>query len=90
LLFIEYDVDAEGQIELVGLINAVESAGLDPDGEAWLSWRCSGFDDEGLGCAAVGAGDLEEMESARDPDELRSVVERIILADRAAKEEGSQ
>jgi hypothetical protein len=88
LLFIEYDVNGEGQIEVVGLINAVESAGQDPDGEAWLSWRRSEFDDEGLGCAAVATGDLARMESAQDPEELRSVVEQIILADRAAKEEG--
>ena len=86
-MFIEYDVDGEGQIELVGLINAVERDGLDPDGEAWLSWRRSAFDDEGLGCAAVAAEDLERLESAQDPGELRSVVERVILADRATKEE---
>jgi hypothetical protein len=87
LLFIEYDVDGHGQIELVALINAVDSDGHDPDGEAWLSWRCTEFVDDGLGCAAVAPDDLSRMESAAGPDELRSLVEAIILADRARKEE---
>jgi hypothetical protein len=87
LFFIEYDVDGEGQIELVALINAIEDDGQDPDGQAWLSWRRNEFDDDGLGCAAVAPEDLERMESAEGPDELRSVVEAIILADRAGKED---
>jgi hypothetical protein len=87
VLFIEYDVDGDGQIELVALINAVESDDQDPDGEAWLSWRCSEFDDGGLGCVAVAPDHLERMESAEGPVELRSVVEAIILSDRAGKEE---
>jgi hypothetical protein len=87
VLFIEYDVGGDGQIELVALIDAIEGDGQDPDGEAWLSWRRSEFDDNGLGCAAVAPEDLERMESAGGPDELRSVVEAIILADRAAKED---
>ncbi len=87
MLCIEYDVDGDGQIELVALINAIDSDGQDPDGEAWLSWRRSEFDDDGLGCAAVAPDDLERMDAAAGPDELRSVVETIILADRARKEE---
>jgi hypothetical protein len=87
LLFIEYDVDTDGRIQLVALINAVESDGQDADGEAWLMWRRSAFEDEGLGCAAVPPEDLALMESARDSDELRSLVERIVLADRAVKEQ---
>ena len=90
MLFIEYDVDGDGQIELVALINAVDSDGHDPDGDAWLAWRCSEFVDGGVGCAAVAPGDLERMESTEGPDELRSVVEAIILADRARKEELQQ
>ncbi len=87
MLFIEYDVDGDGQIELVALINAIEGDGQDPDGQAWLSWRRSEFDDDGLGCAGVAPADHERMESAEGPDELRSVVEAIILADRAGKED---
>ncbi len=86
MLFIEYDVNSNGMIELVGLINAVESNGEDPDGEAWLSWRRNEFDDGGMGCVAVPHADLATMESAGDPDELLSIVERIVLADRATKE----
>ena len=41
MLFIEYDVSTEGEIELVALINAIEEDGQDPDGEAWWVWRSS-------------------------------------------------
>ena len=47
----------------------------------------SEFDDEGMGCAAVSHVDLGEHGIGRDPDELRSIVERIVLADRAEKEQ---
>jgi len=87
LLFIEYDVDPSGRIELVALINAVEEDGEDPDGTAWLNWRSTEFDDGGLGCVAVPQDDLQVMEETDDAAELRAVVERIILADRVTKEE---
>jgi hypothetical protein len=87
VLFIEYDVTAQGEIQLVALVNAIDEDGDDPDGEAWLAWRRSTFDDEGLGCAPVGAADLTCLESTDEPAELRAVVERIILADRASKED---
>jgi len=86
LLFIEYDVGPTGEIELVALINAVEENGEDPSGEAWLAWRRS-HEDEGMGCAPVPIEELERMESTDDPDDLRSIVERILLADRTQKEE---
>lgn len=88
MLFIEYDVNSDGVIELVALINAVAVDGQDPDGEAWLAWRRSEFDDAGMGCAAVPPEDLASMESAHDPDALRSIVERVVLTDRAGKEKG--
>jgi hypothetical protein len=86
MLFIEYDVDAQGQIELVALINAVEEQGLDEDGSAWLDWRRSEFDDAGMGCVGVLPDELGQMESTDDPEQLRAIVERIVLADRAIKE----
>ncbi len=86
MLFIEYDVDAQGQIELVALINAVEEEGQDVDGSDWLAWRRSEFDDDGAGCVGVTADDLAALEATDDPAQLRSIVERIILADRAGKE----
>lgn len=86
MLFIEYDVTPQGEIELVALINAVEEHGDDPDGAAWLAWRAAEFDDEGLGCVGVPAPQLAVLEQTEDPDELRSMVERIVLADRATKE----
>ena len=86
MLFIEYDVDPDGEIEVVALINAVEEEGRDPGGEAWLTWRQRTFDDRGLGCAGVPAEELALLESMDDPREVRSVVERIILADRGSKE----
>jgi hypothetical protein len=86
MLFIEYDVDRQGQIELVALINAIEEEGQDVDGSDWLSWRRSEFDDDGAGCVGVTPDDLAVLEATRDPAELRSIVERIILADRAGKE----
>ena len=87
-LAIEYDVTQEGVIELVGLINAVEEDGTDPDGEAWLAWRRA-HEDGGLGCVIVPPEDLSRMEATEDPDELRSIVEDVILADRRAKEVAS-
>jgi hypothetical protein len=55
LLFIEYDVNTDGEIQLVALINAVEEDDADPEGEAWLAWR-STHEDEGLGCVAIVEG----------------------------------
>ncbi|MGD0255929.1 MAG: hypothetical protein ABSB99_10335 [Acidimicrobiales bacterium] len=86
MLFIEYDVNSEGEIELVALINAVEEDGQDPEGEAWLAWRAT-HDDEGMGCVGVSPAALKAMESTEDPEELLAIVERVILADRASKEE---
>jgi hypothetical protein len=87
MLFIEYDVDGQGRIELVALINAVEEQGQDEDGRAWLSWRRSEFDDGGQGCVGVTPDELDLMESTDEPEQLRAMVERIILADRAIKEQ---
>lgn len=85
-LVIEYDVTPEGVIEVVGLINAVEEDDADPEGEAWLAWRRT-HEDGGLGCVLVPPGDLRRMEATEDPDELRAIVEGVILADRGSKEE---
>ena len=86
MLFIEYDVHPDGEVELVALVNAVDEEGLDPDGSSWRQWRANEFDDDGLGCVGVPPADLALMEETDDPDQLRAIVERIILADRAAKE----
>jgi hypothetical protein len=86
LLFIEYDVCTDGTIELVALVNAVEENGADPDGQAWLAWR-AGREDGGMGCAPVWPADLAAMDAAASPEDLRGIVERVILADRATKEE---
>ena len=88
MLFVEYDVHPDGEIELVALVNAVDEDGHDPDGTAWLEWRVNEFDDDGLGCVGVPQADLELMERTSDADELRAMVERIILADRSAKDLG--
>jgi hypothetical protein len=89
MLFIEYDVHPDGAIELVALVNAVDEGGDDPDGSSWLHWRATEFDDDGLGCVGVSPTDLASMEETDDPDQLRAIVERIILADRSAKEGSS-
>jgi hypothetical protein len=86
LLFIEYDVTPEGEIGLVALINAIEEDGADPDGEAWMTWR-TGQEDGGMGCVGIAPADLKMMEESEDPERLSAIVERIILADRATKEE---
>jgi hypothetical protein len=86
VLFIEYDVGDDGMIEVVGLINAIEENDEDPLGEDWMGWRQS-FDDNGLGCVAVSPEDLTLMESTDDPEQIRVILERVILADRATKEE---
>lgn len=83
-LAIEYDVTPEGTIELVALINAVEEDGADPDGEAWLAWRRS--HEAGLGVVLVPPAEHASMEEAVDADELRAIVERVVLADRQVKE----
>jgi hypothetical protein len=89
MLFIEYDVDAHGQIELVALINAIEEDGQDLDGSDWLGWRRAEFDDDGAGCVGVPPEDLAALEATSDPAQIRSIVERIILTDRAGKEAAS-
>lgn len=86
MLFIEYDVKEDGEIELVALINATEEDGEDPNGEAWLAWRAE-HEDGGMGCVGVPPGDLKVMEETDDPAELVAFVEGLILADRATKEE---
>jgi hypothetical protein len=86
VLFIEYDVGDDGMIEVVGLINAIEENDEDPLGEDWMGWRQS-FDDNGLGCVAVSPEHLTLMESTDDPEQIRVILERVILADRATKEE---
>ena len=86
MLFIEYDVTPEGEIELVALINATEEDGADPDGTDWMAWRTRSFDDNGMGGVGVPASQLALMEESDDADEIRAIVERIILADRATKE----
>jgi hypothetical protein len=88
VLFIEYDVTSAGAIELVALINAVEENGNDVDGADWLAWRVAAFDDHGMGCVGVPAADLARLEQTEDAGELRAIVERIILDDRATKERG--
>ena len=85
MLFIEYDVTVEGEIQLVALINAVEEDAADPDGEAWMAWR-STHEDDGMGCVGVPPEELDSMEGAKDPESLRAIVERVILADRFTKE----
>lgn len=86
MLVIEYDVTPGGVVELVALINAVEEEGADPDGEAWLTWRRT-HEDAGIGCAPVPPAELARMEATEDPDELRAIVEGVVLADRRTKEE---
>lgn len=87
-LAIEYDVTLEGEIELVALINAVEEDGDDPDGEAWLGWRMT-HEDRGMGSVLVPPETLARMEATEDPDELRAIVEQLVLADRRTKEAAS-
>ncbi len=87
MLFIEYDVSPTGDIVLVALINAVEEDGADEGGTEWMAWRSSEFDDDGLGSVSVPPDELTRMEQTEDPDQLRAIVERIILADRATKEQ---
>lgn len=85
-LAIEYDVLPDGTIELVALINAVEADGADPNGDAWLAWRRT-HEDGGFGCVVVPPGELSRMESTENAEELRGIVEQVVLADRRAKEE---
>ncbi len=86
MLFVEYDVDPQGRIELVALINAIEEQGQDEDGSDWLSWRRSEFEDAGMGCVGVTPDELARLEETTDPEQLRAIIEGIILADRAVKE----
>ena len=85
MLFIEYDVLEDGTVELVALIDAVEEDGADPDGEAYLAWRCS-MEDEGHGSVRVGHDERAALEAISDSGDLRAAVEAIILADRRGKE----
>lgn len=85
MLAIEYDVTEQGEIQVVALINATEENGEDADGGEWLAWRRS-MDDRGMGCAPVSADDLRVLETTEQPDQVRAIVERIVLADRESKE----
>ncbi len=87
MLFIEYDVTPTGEVVLVALINAVEEDGADEGGAEWMAWRSSEFDDGGMGSVGVHPDELTRMEQTEDPDQLRAIVEGIILADRATKEQ---
>ena len=87
MLCIEYDVASDGKVELVALVNAVDEDGNDADGSAWMAWRRGAFDDDGWGCAAVPSAALAQMESLDDTAALRDLVEQLVLADRAAKQE---
>jgi hypothetical protein len=51
-----------------------------------MAWRAE-HEDSGMGGAEVPPEDLKLMEKTEEPDELAAIVERIILADRATKEE---
>ena len=88
MLFIEYDVTSDGEIELVALINAIEEDDQDPDGATWMAWRAT-HEDEGMGCVGVSRADLAAMESTESSEELWAIVEGIILNDRATKEVAS-
>ena len=68
------------------LIAASVVPARDPEGTAWLAWRAT-HEDGGLGCAAVSPADLAAMESTSNAEDLRAIVERVVLADRATKEE---
>ena len=85
MLAIEYDVTEAGEIELVALVNAVDEDGDDPAGVAWLAWR-RGLEDAGMGCAPVPDEELRRLEQTEDAEELRGIVERVVLDDRRAKE----
>ncbi len=87
MLIIEYDVDSNGQCEVLALIDANAEDGHDPDGTLWLEWR-KGFEDEGHGCVRVPDEDVHMIEGTDDKEELISIVERVILTDRRLKEAG--
>jgi hypothetical protein len=77
MLAIEYDVD------IVALVNAVDEDGEDPTGEAWLARRRSHEDG---GMARGRPEDVARLEATEDTKGLRSLIERIVLEDRASKE----
>ena len=68
MLFVEYDVTPEGEIELVALVNAVEENGEDADGSAWMDWRRDEFDDNGLGSVGVSSDDYEALRNSSPPE----------------------
>ena len=85
MLFLEYDVDEAGMIEIVAVIDAFEEDGNDPDASEWRAWR-STLSDAGHGFVAV-PDDLEAaIEDERDPGEVLDLIEELILADRRTKE----
>ena len=56
--------------------------------DGWAGWNgAKEQEDEGMGCVGLPPDQLKIMEETEDPDQLRTIVERIILADRATKEE---
>ena len=88
VLFIEYDVDPDGDIELVALVNAVEEDGQDEDGSAWMAWRSPLTSTTPDGVAwACRPTTSPRWSPPRTRRGSGTIVERIILADRAGKEE---
>ena len=84
MLFIEYDVDDAGLIEVVAVIDAFDEDGLDPDASEWIDWRNS-FEDAGHGCVAVPVEIEEAIDAPESPSEVLDRIEMLILADRISK-----
>lgn len=87
MLAIEYDVDEEGVIHIVALVNAEEESDEDPDGEAWLAWRRS-HEDGGRGCVGVAGDALRTLEVLLEEGREREFVaeiERIVTEDHNKK-----
>ena len=84
MLFIEYDVDDAGLIEVIAVIDAFEQDGLDPDASEWIDWRKS-FEDAGHGCVGVPVELEEAIDAEQSPTELLDRIEMLILADRSSK-----
>lgn len=85
ILVVEYDVLADGAVEIVALISAEEQSGSDPDSLEWLAWRDS-VDDARSSYIVMPPDAVAAIDSTEDDEEILAIIERAVVEGHNAKE----